>query len=564
MKTLDLIQGTPEWLAARTEYFTASEAPAMLGLSKYKSRDALLREKATGLVEEVDEATQRRFDAGHAAEAATREWAEQEVGEDLYPVTGAIEIDGMKLLASFDGLTLEENIVWENKSFNSGFAAQVESGIIPDTHFPQLEQQLLVSGAEKALFTVSDGDLVAHIWYTSQPDRRAQLIAGWKQFAEDLANYQHVEVIPATVATPQMSLPAVTIRVDGSIALVDNLSVFGDALTAYLERINKKPETDQDFADLEATVKTLRRAEDELDAAENNALGQAASIDTMRKTVAMYRAMTRDNRLFIDKLVKAEKENRKAEIITKARKSIDDHVSALNNRIGGNWMPQASSAPFAEAIKGLKSIDSMRDKVNTALANAKIEANEIADRIQANHEHMSIVSPGYDIAPDFAQICMKQEDDFAALLAMRINQRNEREAARLEADRTRIRAEEQAKADRAATLKAQAEQDARDAETARQRALEQERMQKERAELIANQEAAIREALEVDRAAHRAARAAEELANTQSKAPKLAAAVIEHQDEIAAFMATRDFGKESHKIRAVLVEFVKFQSLRMK
>ena len=47
MKTLDLIQGSPEWLAARAQYFTASEAPAMLGLSKYKTRQELLREKAT-------------------------------------------------------------------------------------------------------------------------------------------------------------------------------------------------------------------------------------------------------------------------------------------------------------------------------------------------------------------------------------------------------------------------------------------------------------------------------------------------------------------------------------
>ena len=47
-------QGTGPWLRLREGFDTASEAPAMLGLSKYKSRDALLREKATGLVEERD------------------------------------------------------------------------------------------------------------------------------------------------------------------------------------------------------------------------------------------------------------------------------------------------------------------------------------------------------------------------------------------------------------------------------------------------------------------------------------------------------------------------------
>ena len=72
MKELNLIQGSPEWLAARTKYFTASEANAMMGESKYQSRSALLKQKATGIAEEVDSATQARFDNGHATEAACR------------------------------------------------------------------------------------------------------------------------------------------------------------------------------------------------------------------------------------------------------------------------------------------------------------------------------------------------------------------------------------------------------------------------------------------------------------------------------------------------------------
>ena len=38
------------------------------------------------------------------------------------------------------------------------------------------------------------------------------------------------------------------------------------------------------------------------------------------------------------------------------------------------------------------------------------------------------------------------------------------------------------------------------------------------------------------------------------------AAVIEHQDIIGKFMRSRDFGKTTNMIRAILVEFVKFQS----
>jgi predicted phage-related endonuclease len=47
MKILNLTQGSPEWLATRAQHFCASDAPAMMGVSKYKTRSDLLREKAT-------------------------------------------------------------------------------------------------------------------------------------------------------------------------------------------------------------------------------------------------------------------------------------------------------------------------------------------------------------------------------------------------------------------------------------------------------------------------------------------------------------------------------------
>ncbi len=48
MKTVDLQQGTREWHAHRAQHFNASDAPAMLGVSPYKSRAQLIRELATG------------------------------------------------------------------------------------------------------------------------------------------------------------------------------------------------------------------------------------------------------------------------------------------------------------------------------------------------------------------------------------------------------------------------------------------------------------------------------------------------------------------------------------
>ena len=187
-------------------------------------------------------------------------------------------------------------------------AQAVLCGEVPDTWAATWSKDYWCPGASRCRFTVSDGEgRKVDCWYASVPERRARLIAGWKQFQIDLANYQHVEHAPEAVAAPQEYLPAVSITVNGRIALKHNLIIFGNALTDYVEKINKKPETDQDFADLEATVKTLKEAEERLDAAESGALAQVDDIDSMRRAVAHYRDLARSNRLVIEKAGQSQK-----------------------------------------------------------------------------------------------------------------------------------------------------------------------------------------------------------------------------------------------------------------
>lgn len=457
MITLDLIQGTSNWLAARAKHFTASEAPAMLGLSKYKSRSELLREKATGIVSEVDDATQSRFNAGHESEAATRVWAEQFIGEDLYPITGAREVDGLPLLASFDGLTLDETINWENKLWNEEFASMVRDGIVPDTHWPQLEQQLLVAGADKVLFTVSDGrENIVHLWYVSIPERRAKLIAGWKQFDEDVKNYVHVEAEAKVVTGPVETLPAIFVTVEGRVA-DSNLPAFVKAAHEYIGRIQTDLVTDADFETAAKNVNELESGEKRLEAVKANALAQTASIDELFRAIDQIKGEMKKKRLHLADLVKTKKESRKIQIITEAKQAMVNHVMQLNQRIGGAWMPLFNDAPFAEAIKGLKSIDSMREKVGNALRDAMLKANMLADTIQANRE---ACADCMHLFPDFGAMCQKEYNDFLNLMGARKAEAERRESERLEAEREKIRAEEQAKAEREAQAKARAEQDA--------------------------------------------------------------------------------------------------------
>lgn len=452
MKELNLIQGSPEWLAARTKYFTASEANAMMGESKYQSRSALLKQKATGITEDVDAATQARFDNGHATEAACRPLAEEVIGAELYPVV-AID-DSEKFLASSDGVASQDGAItwlpigWEHKALNSSLAELVKAGIVPDSHKWQLVHQCMVFGFEKIMFSVSDGTRENHhyCWFVPSAEDFGRLKAGWDQFALDLAAYQYAAEKPAVVGKAPEMLPALHIEVTGMVT-ASNLAVFKDHALAVFSGIKTTLQTDDDFADAEKTVKWCKEVEDRLDAAKQNALGQTASIDELFRTIDSISAEARRVRLDLDKKVKAEKENRKLDLVRSTTQEFQAHCDALTKRVG---VPFSCPLPAGDAIKGLKTLDSMRDKLSTALANAKIEANAIADRIEANRKTVEDMS----LFPDFAQVCVKAPEDFAALVALRKMQRQESEAKRLEAERERIRAEEQAKAQREAQVEA--------------------------------------------------------------------------------------------------------------
>ncbi len=441
MKIHDVVQGSPEWNALRAAHFTASEAPAMMGVSKYQTRTDLLKRKSTGIAEEAEPAKQALFDRGHEAERQARPIVESCIEEELFPATVTRDVDGLPLLASLDGITMGGNTIWENKLLNESLKNDVIECNLGPHYAYQIEQQLLVTGAEQCYFTTSDGTDEGTFFttYRSKPELRAKLIAGWKQFAEDLANYQHVEAVAAPVADVIEDLPALTVQLVGQVTS-SNLATFQSAVLERIKAINTTLTTDADFANADKMVKFLDDGEKRLDLVKQQALAQTESIDQLFRTIDSLKAEMRSKRLTLDKLVKAEKESRKIEIVLKAGKELGDYVVALQHRVGVQFNPEVAN--FGEVIKGLKSLDSMRDKVSTALAHAKIQANEIADLVEFNKSAVEDMT----LFPDFLQVCTKATDDFAALLAMRVSQRRESEEKRLAEEREKIRAEEQEKA----------------------------------------------------------------------------------------------------------------------
>lgn len=527
-----LEQGSPEWHAHRAtpNQINGSEIAAIMGLSSYVTRAELLRRKATGIEEEIDAAKQKRFDDGHRYESLARPLAEAILDDDLSAMVMSDLIDGVLLSVSLDGITQGYDTTHEHKSLNITLADALDAGFLPDEYHPQCESGLMVSGATRCLFMASkDGDpaTARHYWYESNPALRPRIIAACKQFAEDLANYQHVEAVAAPVAAPIKDLPAIIITATGSLSVETNFAKWEVELRDFIKRIPEKPSTDQEFEDCKAAVAAFKKAEAALDAEEARVLTMVPSVDDMRRQKKLLRDLSSTARLALEKLVVRRDVDVKNEIVSGARTKFDDHIKALNTRISGQFMPHISPS-FSEAMKSKRSYATMRDAVDTALASAKAEANMTADLIAANQLEMEGELDWSFLFPDFAAVCTKARDDFNSLLMSRIAKHNEAQAAKDKAANARIAAAVEAER-KAGEARAAAAVEAEKAEAAKLTANNQTQFEDQGGKADA------------------------------ARADEKRAVVIDNQDVVAGFMNSREWGNDAGKVRAVVVEFIKFQ-----
>lgn len=452
MKTVALQQGTDAWLAHRRNLRNASNAPAMMGVSPYVSRGELIRQRATGIEPEIDANTQSRFDHGHAVEPALRALAEAIIGEDLYPVTGVSD-DGY-LGASFDGVTLTGSTILEAKQYNAEKIACIERDEIPPADYWQVVQQFVVcETALRCIYIVGEGTAEGSkhmvISRTEIETDIPNLIAGWKQFDADVEAYVP-EVISAPAATGRApdQLPALRIELTGMVT-ESNLAQWKEAAIAVFKGIGTDLQTDQDFADAERTVKWCGDIEDQLRAAKQHALSQTASIDELFRTIDAIGAEARSKRLELDKLVKHRKESIRGEIVAAGAAAVREHFDAINATLGQYRISPAQSLTLdlGSAIKGKKSIISMRDAVDTAAAAEKIAASQRAERIRANIAILEQHPDHRHLFADAVQLVQtKAPDDLRNLVTARIAEFQQREDERLEAERARIRQEEEQRA----------------------------------------------------------------------------------------------------------------------
>lgn len=461
----DLVQGSDEWKAHRAKFFNASDAPAMMGVSPYTTRTQLIEQFVTGVMPEIDDETQKRFDDGHLFEAWARPIAEKKIGKKLYPKVGSIG----KLSASFDGLTMDDSIDFEHKSLNKelrelDMVQPDEKGrFLPVLHRIQMEQQLFISGSEKCLFMASKwnketGELIEErtCWYLPDLDLRAKIIAGWEQFELDCANHKPRVTKEMPKAEVKIQLPALFVNAQGAIT-DSNMEEFGVALASKMIEIRAiKLLTDQDFSNAKEAAKMLREQREKMVLTKAAMLEQTMTIGQAARLMDTWAEDMRVTALQLEKEVEKEDLAKKRAMVLEGNEAFSKIHVSLAAKIKGILL-EVDNPDFAAAIKGKRSYTSMQDAIDTALALATSAATVKMQDIRAKLAWCKEINTGYGfLFSDLQQIVGKQMDDFQLLVTSRITEHKHNESVKLEAETTRIRLEEEAKAQ----AKARAEQDA--------------------------------------------------------------------------------------------------------
>lgn len=452
-------QGSEEWINLRKGFFTASEAPAIFGESKYISRTALMNEKK-GITRTVSDYVHELFAKGHAAEKKARDLLEFETGEDFKPIVGSIEVEGLNLLASLDGLTGDGRKVFEHKLWNEVLAENVRSKVLEPTYYWQLEHELLVSGADNVLFVVSDGTSAKRVSmiYESKPARRAKLIAGWHEFKKDLNGHEPTARREVIVAREQESFPLITCSVEGSM-VVSNLSEYIPLIKKLAdEQMSLVLDSDQDFADKEVFNKNVKAGRETLKA-------KASDIEKKFESLAEFNSYVKQADTILQKLqshgekqVKEAKEVKKLSIINKAQAELNKHLAELSETINNVQIPKMA-VDFESATKGKRNFENMEEAVRAELVHAKLAANEAAGIIRKNLDSLTELTKDHKfLFSDYATLLQKNNDDLVNLIKARIAEHEKAEAERKQQEKERMEREAKEKAEREAQAKIDAEE----------------------------------------------------------------------------------------------------------
>ena len=179
---IQLIQGSPEWLAYRLGMRNASETAAVLGLIPWTTPYQLWLLKTGRQQQAVTTAMQHGTDLEPAARTAY----EEQTGHVMQPL---VLQDG-PYSASLDGMRLEGDLILEIKcpvrGTRSDLWQDVAAGQVPEHYRVQVQHQLMVSGAPVAHLWVFDGAQGLLCPIARDEEVMLRIRQGWEQFQTHL------------------------------------------------------------------------------------------------------------------------------------------------------------------------------------------------------------------------------------------------------------------------------------------------------------------------------------------------------------------------------------------
>jgi hypothetical protein len=457
MKEITLVPGSQEWIRSRS----ASKAAAMMGVDPKTTQAELVKMMATGVVKVFTDWQQRMLlDKGIASEAGTRDLAEEVLYDGLAPACGSTD-DGY-LTAAPDGVTFSGKVGFEAKAWNVELVADIKAGELKPERYWQLEQQCLVFNLDYILFCSSNGtrDKFVCMEYYPVPGRAEQLISGWKMLDEKIAEYRHTEVSAEVVASPIPDLPVLFAHAKGEVTDT-NMPWFKACVTQFIAGLNLKPTNDQEYADGKAIASKLRAGAKALQAKKAEMLAQTATIGEVAADCDAISKQMNAAALTLEKAVETEEANRKGRLIQGGKDQLNEHVKALSNRIGIT-LP-AFPFDFAGAIKGKSKFESMENGIAAELTRAKLVASELADKIEANLKLFDAAEEYGFLFNDRNALVTFDKAFVELTIESRISRHKVEHQKKLDAEREKIRLEEEARAE--AKLKAETERLAAEAES---------------------------------------------------------------------------------------------------
>lgn len=145
-----LEQQTTAWRQFRQTRIGSSDASVIMKQSKWSTPHKLWQEKTGRLP--LEQKTNFAIERGNRWEPAARARYELKTGFEL-PPTIKIHPRYKFLIASLDGFSEEQQVVLEIKCFTSTSNFEmVKSGKVPDVYWPQVQHQLMVTGAKSVHF----------------------------------------------------------------------------------------------------------------------------------------------------------------------------------------------------------------------------------------------------------------------------------------------------------------------------------------------------------------------------------------------------------------------------